>query len=170
MSKSSIILASSDADYDEVRDLCRDFVKYLLDAHPEYEAHTRAYFHPRKYEETLLALPVIHARPKGAILLAKVDDASIGCVMYHELRVGTAEMKRLYVSKHGRGKGVATDLVLESLRMAHADGYGDMRLDSARFLTPAIELYRKLGFKETDPTTDVPVGAREVAIFMHKEL
>ena len=128
ISKSKIIIASSDAEYDEVRDLCREFAKYLLDTYPEYEALTRAYLYPRKYEETLQALPRINARLKRAVLLAKVDDGPIGCVMYHELRLGTAEMKRLYVSKRGRGKGIATDLILESLRMAHNDGYSDMGL------------------------------------------
>jgi GNAT superfamily N-acetyltransferase len=112
----------------------------------------------------------LHARPQGAILLAREAGTPLGCVMYSGLEDGSAEAKRLFVSTQARGKGVGGALVKAMLEHARADGYSVMVLDTARFLTAAQRLYHLAGFVDVQPPAGVPAPLRDVAIFMRKEL
>jgi hypothetical protein len=68
-----------------VKQLCRDFVTWLLAAHPEQREKILIYFEPAKWEQTLAKLSEIHARPDGAMLLARLDGVPVGCIMYHKI-------------------------------------------------------------------------------------
>ena len=95
--KVSIITAASEVDYEAARDLCRDWVKWQVKVFPEKKDIILNVFEPVEYANTLKNLSMIHARPKGAILLATLNKKYVGCVMYHELIPTTAEIKRLFV-------------------------------------------------------------------------
>jgi GNAT superfamily N-acetyltransferase len=83
--------------------LCRQWPAWLLETFPENEEGIRKRFYSGDYEDMLAALPEIHARPKGAMFLATLDEAPAGCVMYHENGSGQAEFNRMFVATFARG-------------------------------------------------------------------
>lgn len=170
MSSVDISTARTPEDVLAVQQLCREFVSWLLDEFPEQRDKIQIYFEPVKWEKTLATLPQIHARPKGAMLLARLNNVPVGCIMYHEMSPVVAEVKRLFVSTEARGHGVASELVEALMESARSDGYEELRLDTTVFLTAAEQLYRKHGFIDSPHSIDLPQEALEVVIFMRRTL
>lgn len=158
--------AETDGDFEASRALCHAFVAWQLKTFPELREKILTYFDPETYARTLAALPKLHARPKGAILLADLDGRVVGCVMYLEKEPGVAEVKRLFVDESGRGHGIGRALLTEMLGRMRSDGYTEARLDSAKFLTHAKRLYDSLGFEEIAP----PPGSPDHVYFMKRPL
>ncbi|MFT7674226.1 MAG: GNAT superfamily N-acetyltransferase [Gammaproteobacteria bacterium] len=127
-------------------------------------------FEPIAYAQTLADLPKIHARPKGAILLADLEERPIGCVMYLEMEPGIAEVKQLFVDDSGRGLGLGKALLTEMLDRMRTDGHVATRFSSARFLTHARRLYESLGFAKTPHPPEFPKHLRQVDYFMQRPL
>jgi ribosomal protein S18 acetylase RimI-like enzyme len=102
------------------------------------------------FEDELAGLPGGYAEPRGVILLAFSDAGEPwGVVALRPLEDdGACEMKRMYVRPEARGHGLGRTLGEAILAEARARGYRAMRLDTIDTMTPAIELYRSLGFKE----------------------
>ena len=72
-------------------------------------------------------------------------DRAVGCgaiVLYN----GFAELKRMYVRQHSRGKGVA-QAILSSLEQAAADaGYTHFKLETGPAQPDALAFYAKSGY------------------------
>ena len=66
-------------------------------------------------------------------------------------------MKRLYVKKEYRHLKIGQKLVEEIIALAKKDGYQEMVLDTIKPLTNAINLYKKMGFKEIKPYYNNPL-------------
>lgn len=169
MPEISIRRAEGEDDLAAIRALCRDWVDWQLEALPEHREAILTRFEPVAYARELDQLPVIHARPRGAILLATLDDRPVGCVMYHPhdpAMPGTAEIKRLFVRPDGRGYGIGRALLEEMFDGMRRDGYDRVRFASARFLTHARALYEQVGFKDI---AALP-GTLPVAYWMERAL
>ncbi len=164
----SIIRAETDADIENVRDMCRGFVTWVFETFPEHRAQTSVYFEPVKCQATLAALPDIHARPKGAMLLAMLDGKPVGCIMYHEMEPGIAEIKRLFVATEARGTGAGGALVDAVLGAISDDGYDIVRLDTTIFLKAATQLYLSRGFKIVEPYLDFPEDVLKLQTYMER--
>jgi ribosomal protein S18 acetylase RimI-like enzyme len=67
-----------------------------------------------------------------------------------------AEIKRLYVVRHGRGLGVGKALVSAILKEAGRLGYREIKLDTLPHMTQAIALYRGFGFAPIAPYGSFP--------------
>jgi GNAT superfamily N-acetyltransferase len=170
MSAAIISIVQTPEGVSAVQQLCRDFVSWLLKEYPEQNEKILLYFEPVKWEKTLAELSEIHARPKGAMLLARFGDLPVGCIMYHEICPGVAEVKRLFVSTEARGMGAASCLVDALIENARSDGYRELRLDTTIFLDAAIQLYRKHGFVDSSHSIDLPTEALDVVVFMSRTL
>jgi GNAT superfamily N-acetyltransferase len=168
--KVTISRAETQADFDHARSLCNAWVDWQLKVFPEYRNEIHKVFEPVAYARTLAELPVIHARPKGAILLAALDGRPAGCVMYLEMEPGVAEIKRLFVDESGRGHGLGQALLTEMFAHMRADGYKTVRFSSARFLTHARSLYEKVGFADIPQPPDLPEHLRGIVYFMERPL
>jgi len=165
-----ISIAVSERDVDDVRQLCRDFVAGLMQDHPEFHSVIQTYFEPVKREETLTALPSLHARPSGAMVMARMGGKPVGCIMYHQMAPGVAEVKRLFVSPDARRGRVAPQLLSAMIEYARKDGYGELCLDTARFMKPAIVFYRSQGFTDSDHSLNFAKEILAVAVFLHRKI
>ena len=112
------------------------------------------------FEDEMRSLPGKYAPPAGRLLLALWDGKPAGVIALRPLdEPGLCEMKRLYVRPEFRGHGIGRLLAEQVIRKAAEIGYSRMRLDTvAGKMDSAIAMYRELGFKETDPYYQTPVG------------
>ena len=170
MSNAEILMAETLDEVTAVKQLCRDFVTWVLAANPKYREKILIYFEPVKWEQTLAKLSEIHARPDGAMLLARLDGVPVGCIMYHQIEKDVAEVKRLFVLTEARGKGIASRLVEALIESARSDGYKELRLDTTTFLSEAERLYRKHGFIDSSHSIELAEEALDVVVFMRRAI
>jgi putative acetyltransferase len=109
----------------------------------------------QEFEAELAALPGDYAPPRGALLLARVDEQVAGCCALRPLDASdypnAAEMKRLYVRKAFRGFGLGRQLAEAILDEARRAGYSTVLLDTLDDMEAARALYEDLGFVEIPP-------------------
>jgi GNAT superfamily N-acetyltransferase len=110
--------------------------------------------------------------PKGRLLLCFAENqlAGIACLKY--LQPGIGEIKRMYVRPENRKAGIGRALINQLLTEAIQVGYERIRLDSARFMHPAHNLYQAMGFHEIEAYegSEIPKEWQVHWIFMEKEL
>jgi GNAT superfamily N-acetyltransferase len=121
----------------------------------------------QSFEEELRTLPAMYGRPGGCILLLRHAGAYVGCVAMRPKGQGVCEMKRLYVQPPFTGRGGGRMLAEAIVQQARQAGYSAMVLDTLERLTPALSLYRSLGFEEVEAYYDNPL---EGVVYMRKEL
>jgi putative acetyltransferase len=122
----------------------------------------------QSFDEELAGLPGDYAPPDGRLLLAEYDGALAGCVALHKLEPHVCEMKRLYVRRQFRGKGVGLALAEAIIWEARAIGYRRMRLDTVEpVMQAAVAMYRRLGFTEIAAYRPNPIAG---AMYMELEL
>jgi putative acetyltransferase len=115
------------------------------------------------FEEEMRTLPGKYAPPAGRLLLGLWDEQPAGVIALRPLskqgQQGLCEMKRLYVRQAFRGHGIGRLLAERIIAEAAEIGYTRMRLDTVPGqMGQAIAMYRELGFVETRPYYDTPVG------------
>jgi putative acetyltransferase len=122
----------------------------------------------QNFDKELAELPGEYAPPQGRLLLAEYVGQLAGCVALHKLELDICEMKRLYLRSKFRGKGVGRALAQSIIAEARAIGYQRMRLDTVEpVMRDAVELYRRLGFKEIAAYRANPI---EGALYMELQL
>ncbi len=84
------------------------------------------------------------------ILVAREGGSPAGCVGVRAFRgeTKTAELKRLYVRRAYRGRGLGRQLTEAAMRAAAARAMRWLRLDTLATMTAAIAMYRAMGFEE----------------------
>lgn len=110
--------------------------------------------------------------PKGRLLLGYVEDQPMGIACLKALTNGIGEVKRMYVRPQARKKGLGRALLNQLMEEARQIGYERIRLDSARFMTEAHQLYRTNGFQEIEAYegSEIPKEFQNYWIFMELEL
>jgi putative acetyltransferase len=122
----------------------------------------------QNFEEELAGLPGHYAPPEGRLLLAECDGQLAGCVALHSWEPGVCEMKRLYLRPSFRGKGLGRVIAEKIIAEARNIGYQRMRLDTIEpIMKDAVEMYRKLGFREIAPYRPNPIAG---ATYMELQL
>jgi N-acetylglutamate synthase-like GNAT family acetyltransferase len=116
----------------------------------------------QQFDEELANLPGKYAPPHGRLLLARANDAAVGCVALRPLaESGICEMKRLFVRPAYRSFGVGRRLVEAIIAAAKELGYREMWLDTLPQMTSARRLYRELGFRPVEAYCHNPVAGTD---------
>jgi putative acetyltransferase len=122
----------------------------------------------QNFDNELAGLPGDYAPPEGRLLLLECEGQLAGCVALHKFDSGICEMKRLYLRPQLRGKGLGRVLAERIIAEARQIGYQQMRLDTVGpVMKDAVEMYRKLGFKEIAPYRLNPMAG---TVYMELEL
>ncbi len=112
---------------------------------------------PQGFQDELDSLPGAYAPPRGALLLARQGDKTLGCIAVKPLAPpAIGEIKRLYVRPEGRGLGAGKALIAAIMAAAERIGYEELKLDTLPHLTTAIALYRAAGFVPIPPYGSFP--------------
>jgi GNAT superfamily N-acetyltransferase len=120
----------------------------------------------------IATLPLGFEPPRGALLLARIGERSMGCVglkAAHE--ASTVELKRMYVRPAARRLGLGRALLDAAIARARASGHSSLRLDTLPQLDAALALYLAVGFRPIpayDPV--LPPEARCYALRLHPAL
>lgn len=103
-----------------------------------------------------------YARPHGLIIIAYDENKiAVGCFGIRRLEHSICELKRMYIRKVGRGKGVGKKILAKAVEVSIELGYSKMRLDTLSTMHAAINLYQKAGFYQIEPYRFNPIkGAR----------
>lgn len=131
----------------------RDF----LDAHDLHDCSTGS------IGEEIADLSKRYKVEKGGVLVAYKGQDAAGVIAVEELAPGIAELRRLFVADAYRGHGVGKALMQAAVQRARECGYARVRLDTFRSKPQGQNLYKKLGFYEIPPYSDLPP---ERVIFM----
>ncbi|GAB4373004.1 MAG: GNAT family N-acetyltransferase [Kiloniellaceae bacterium] len=143
------------ADMDAVRDLFRDYARWL-----------KVDYCLQEFEAELAGLPGRYAPPAGGLWLAQVDGAAAGVVGLWPLTDGSGEIKRLWVRPAYRGQRLGRRLMEAALAGARAAGHKRVLLETLDFMTAARALYAELGFREVARDSlggDAPANVRRMA-------
>lgn len=117
----------------------------------EYAAWLNIDLEFQNFKHELADLPGVYGPPRGALLLAWIDDSVAGCVAMRPLEDEICEMKRLWVRPDFRGRGVGEALARAIMQRAAQSGYARMRLDTLPRMAAAQSIYAALGFRPIGP-------------------
>ena len=81
------------------------------------------------------------------VLVAYENNQALGCGAFKLYQDATAEIKRMYVSPEGRGKGIATQILIQLQQWAAENHYTTCILETGQRYPEAIALYLKNGFE-----------------------
>jgi len=84
--------------------------------------------------------------PGGIYVLAYLDEEPAGCGALRPLDRHAVEIRRMYVHKSARRRGLARALLAVLEQAAAGLGYTVMRLETGERQAPAISLYLACGF------------------------
>ena len=113
------------------------------------EAWISRYFRIEEPDTRVLEAPTQQILDKGGhILVALRDGEPIGVCALLRVDDATFELAKMAVAEHARGLGAGFLLGEAAKVTAREAGASRLILESNTVLTPAISLYRKLGFTE----------------------
>ncbi len=88
-----------------------------------------------------------HSSDVATALVAMLDGVRAGCGCFKPYSDNTVEIKRIFVPKRFRGKGVARAVMAELERWARELGYEFAILETGILQPEAIRLYERAGYE-----------------------
>ena len=104
------------------------------------------YFQLEQLDEEVLSNPEKIIISGGAVLFAKIGGKVVGTCALIKLDTETYELAKMAVEEEFQGRQVGKKLGIAVIAKAHDLGAKKLILESNKKLTPALNLYRKLGF------------------------
>lgn len=115
------------------------------------------YFYIEDYDREVLTQPQKYIIDKGGIILfALIGKIVVGTVALIKRGEDVFELSKMAVTESYQGKKIGQKLMLACLDFAKKKSCDRLFLDSNRKLTPAINLYMKMGFVEIPVPEDSP--------------
>ncbi len=84
------------------------------------------------------------------VVLIYEGEEPIACAAYKYFEEGTAEVKRVFVRKEFRGRGISVLLMERLEEVAKEQGYQILVLETGKVLLQAVGLYKKIGYTIID--------------------
>ncbi len=94
--------AEARQDLEAARGLMRELTTWAIALDPDAAAKAPTF---EGLDAELAALPGPFGPPDGCLLLARVEEAPVGCVAFQAHGGGVVELKRMYVRAGHRGMG-----------------------------------------------------------------
>lgn len=143
------ILANSQLEYEAAQLLFNEYAQWL---------NIDLCF--QNFDKELQQLSIMYAATNGGIVLCKKNNDFIGCSAIRKIDTTSCELKRMWVKLPYQKLGIGETLLKECIALAKKLNYKEMRLDTLKRLQPAIKLYKKYNFIETEayyknPNNDV---------------
>lgn len=98
--------------------------------------------------ERIFASPDAFAQAGAAWLVLYEEDRAVACGGLRTLEPCVGEIKRMFVTASGRGRGHGRLMLRELERRAAAHGHRSVRLLTTAVLREALELYASEGYSE----------------------
>lgn len=115
------------------------------------------YFYIEDYDRTVLTNPQEYIIDKGGhIFFAKFGDEILGTVALIKRGEAVFELSKMAVTEKCKGMRIGQKMMYFCINKTAELGAEILFLDSNTKLTPAISLYRKVGFKEIPVPEDTP--------------
>lgn len=77
-------------------------------------------------------------------------EIAIGCAAFKKYTTDTVEVKRVFISKNYRGKGLSKILLSELEKQVENDGFSRLILETGKNNRAAVSMYKGLNYRETD--------------------
>jgi len=124
-------------------------VKYAGDFKQLNIEWLQEYFTIEPYDEYQLSHPATEIINKdGYIFLAKDNERILGTVALAKETDHSYEVTKMSVTKDSQGKGVGKLLMDACIGLAKEKSWNRLELYSNTVLVPAIQMYRRYGFRE----------------------
>lgn len=133
------ILANSQLEYEAVQLLFNEYAQWL---------NIDLCF--QNFDKELQQLSIMYAATSGGIVLCKKNNDFIGCSAIRKIDTTSCELKRMWVQLPYQKLGIGETLLKECIALAKKLNYKEIRLDTLKRLQPAIKLYKKYNFIETE--------------------
>jgi len=90
---------------------------------------------------------------RGGCFEVLIDESGniVGSWGLYPLRQSVCELRKMYLDRSHRGRGIGKIIVKRAIERARALGFGRIELETARVLGEAISLYNSFGFKPFVP-------------------
>jgi carbonic anhydrase len=165
-----IIVARSAAQLQQVRELSRGYVAWLVELDTSLGVYDPDVFNAYGFESGEADLPGDYGAPDGCLLLAVVDSRPAGCLALRKFNESTCEMRMLFVHPEFQGLGVGRALVLRLLDEGRKIGYSSMCLETSHHMVSAYRLYASLGFREVGHYRDRQDSLKDIKTSMERRL
>jgi len=164
-----IVIADEDQHISPIREL---FWEYLMWANERVKEEFHVSFDIAEMLENDMKNLGKFMPPYGRIALGYTLDHPSGISCLKKLTPSIGEIKRMYVRPESRKQGLGRALVNCMIQEARQNGYQRIRLDSARFMKAAHQLYRSIGFNEIGAYegSEIPREFQEHWVFMEMQI
>lgn len=81
-----------------------------------------------------------------SVIVGYIDDQPVACGSFKKVDTNCVEIKRMYVQKNHRRKGLSTRILQALETLAAESGYSKVLLETGKGQPEAIALYQKCGY------------------------
>jgi GNAT superfamily N-acetyltransferase len=89
-----------------------------------------------------------HREREGEFYVAEINGGVVGCVGVMKIDEGIMELRRMYIKKGLRRKGIGKRLYEKVIEFCKERNYSKVVLFTFPFMKEAVEFYKKEGFVE----------------------
>lgn len=154
MKKQEIQIKLAYDEIDSIKELFTEYKNMLVETYKDVEGVSSCF---GSFQEELDTIKDKYSLPKGRLYIAKYNGKIAGCAGLRPLNNHCCEVKRLYVRNEFRGLGIGKLLMEYIIKAGKESDYDLIVLDTFSHLGRAVDLYYKLGFKETKKYYNSPI-------------
>lgn len=125
---------------------------------------------PDGFDNDLLTIPETLLAKGGHFAVLERDGRVVGCVGVRDCGDGLAELKRCYLARELRGRGLGSKLLTHALDWARGRGFTRMELWSDVRFAEGHRLYTRHGFEQGEQTRTLADINQSVEAYFRREL